>query len=231
MMHNLEPVETAAKPEVDILPTEIASEPEVVGSDEAEYALHKFEALKLLNNDYANATFEEARQLFEQIKNENGDIPASVSFEYALINDLLLPAREKRDLSDRLKTAVSLNCSTLSWLVKRIYPFCSDRNKRSLSSSFRNMTDILEGFRGLKAFNKTKKVLIDKVLTIPKNLRPVVVPYGCKFPIIRAQAQVLNPGSNDYRISPTPLIFMAVASCLGLLSSLVLICKAFCCKH
>ena len=194
---------------------EIASEPQEIASedglrsDDAEFILHKFEALKLVNDVYAQSTFEEARQIFEEVKEENSDIPASVTFEYALVNDLLVPAREKRDLSSRFKTVVSVNCSTLSWLIRKIYPFCSDRNKRSLRSYLRgrNLTDI---------------VAIDRI-SPPK--------VQCKFQDLSPEAQVFNPSPNDYKISPTPLIFMAVASSLGLLSSLVLICKAFCCKH
>lgn len=193
--------ETTSETETESAVTpEIVSEPNIARSDEAEYALQKFEALKLISNDYANATFEEARQLFEQIKDENANIPASVTFEYALINDLLVPAREKRDLSEktrRLLTSVQANCSMLSWWMRKIYPFCSDRNKRS----FRNLTDLID-------------VIRPRVFKAPK-----------------CQSEVLNPTPNDYKISPTPLIFMAVASSLGLLSSLILLCKAFCCKY
>jgi hypothetical protein len=197
-------------------PTETELAPEVVGVDEAEYALQKFEALKLLNDDYANATFDEARQLFEEIKNENGDIPASVSFEYALINDLLLPAREKRDLAEKAKrlfTSVYTNCSHLSSWMRKIYPFCSDRHKRS--TFFGNLTKI-------DTIRRLPLSKIDTIRRLPLRL-PKCHP--------RAHAQVLNPTPNDYKISPGPLIFMAVASSLGLLSSLVLICKAFCCKN
>lgn len=197
------PTEITSQQEDQVSPTDIASVPENVGSDEAEqlleYALQKFEALKILNNDYANATFEEARQMFEQIKTENGDIPASVSFEYALLNDLLLPARKKRDLKEKAKRVFAFaytNCTQLSSWMRKIYPFCSDRTKRSTTMRFSNLTDVFRRFT-------------------PK-----------------CQAHVLTPPTpNDYRISPAPLIFMAVASSLGLLSSLILICKAFCCQH
>jgi len=58
--------------------------------------------LKLVNENFANATFEEARQFFEETKEEHPDIPASVTFEYALLNNLLTPesSRQKRSTSD-----------------------------------------------------------------------------------------------------------------------------------
>jgi len=68
---------------------------------EAEVALKKYEEVQLTNSDYANMTFEEARQFFEEIKSEYDDIPASMTFEEALLHSNLFSGRAKRSVYTR----------------------------------------------------------------------------------------------------------------------------------
>ena len=68
---------------------------------EAEIALKKYEEVQLTNSDYANMTFEEARQFFEEIKSEYDDIPASMTFEEALLHSNLFSGRAKRSVYTR----------------------------------------------------------------------------------------------------------------------------------
>lgn len=145
---------------------------EVHDFSDAEAAMKRFEEIKPTNPDYANMTFDEARQHFEQFKSDSGDIPPSMTFEEALLKH---------------------NFGNGSFRVKRGISF-----------------DVIKE-------------------SIPKQLLPKLP--TAKFSFARPTPPPQQPDDTVVKINQAPFVFIAVSSSLGLLASLVLCCKSFCCKH
>jgi len=229
---------------------------------EVEVARKRFEALQLRSSNYANLTFEDGRQFFEEVKSEYEDIPASMTFEEALAKNLL-PERKKRSLlvdmpvseDEAYHASLKGKGENLADLIKlenlrnamiqvtkdlstRELDFYLAEFKKPNSAGFYNYplqvsdsTD-RESLRQLMIsaishwthfqLNEVQKKIDDEIDQIKRVKRSSRVRNFFQKP--QCQTQVPT-------ISPAPLIFIAVASSLGLLASLLVCCKTFCFKN
>jgi len=227
---------------------------------DAEVAIKRFEAMKLRNPDYAKLTFEEGRQFFEQVKSEFDDIPASMTFEEALASDFLTE-RKKRSLvvSDDETYHANLQANgkdfanlvqleklrkdmikvTLDLTTKELYDFLVKFEASDYSGFFNYPIPVTKSLdtESLRhklisaishwthfELNEIEKQLEEEIEQLKKRDKRSLKPSFFNRP----QCQI---DESYLKLSKTPFILIGISSSLGLLASLILCCKAFCCKN
>jgi len=227
---------------------------------EAEVVSTRFRDMQLRNPDYANLTFEQARHFFEEVKSEYEEIPDSLTFEEALASNFFAERKKRSIVSDDEAYHVNLKAKgrdfanlikleklrrdmikvTLDLTTKQLAEFLVDFRASNFSGFFnypipvspsmdteslRHILTSVIGHWTHFELNEIEKQLEEEISMLTKrDKRSMRARFPKLLPKPECQIDLAS------KISYTPFVLLRVSSSLGLLASLILICKAFCCK-